>query len=280
MNMRELLRLRDVADTERTKFIRHQGDLGIVEKLRRQGLLREYERLQQGRNFQNCKYIVSFLGLPNRHARLFGVYRVAGMSPSGELPRQLVKEGVPPPRDGDVVLQLEDIPSFDDLKGRVVVAWNNPRTWHQWANGGEWEVVEILPRGYVRPFPGYLDFVLYYDELRELVEHPAANREWKTMLGGVAGVYLIVDNGTGDQYVGSASGRDGIWARWREYAKTGHGGNKLLRAKLDGDPSRVRHLRFAILRTLPKTLTHREVVRIEALYKKKLGSRAFGLNAN
>ena len=37
---------------------------------------------------------------------------------------------------------------------------------------------------------------------------------------------------------------------------------------------------FTILRTLPKSMTAGEVIEIEAAFKRKLGSRAFGLNAN
>ena len=48
------------------------------------------------------------------------------------------------------------------------------------------EVVQILPAGYVRPFPGYLDFVLTFDELREMVGHPKANRPPQLLLYNAA----------------------------------------------------------------------------------------------
>jgi hypothetical protein len=141
-------------------------------------------------------------------------------------------------------------------------------------------VIEVLPKGYVRAFPGYLDFVLKQQELREIVANPEANRTWHSMLSEVAGIYLIVDQRTGRQYVGSAYGASGILGRWSEYVRCGHGGNKQLIELMEEDPGCVDHFTFSLLRTLPRTLTKNEVIKIEGLYKNKLGSRAFGLNAN
>jgi hypothetical protein len=108
---------------------------------------------------------------------------------------------------------------------------------------------------------------------------PEANREWHTMLSSVAGVYLIMDTESGKQYVGSAYGKRGILGRWKEYATTGHGGNVLLKKILAQDSKAAKNFQFTILRTLPKTLTNKEVINYENLYKEKLGTRAFGLNS-
>lgn len=92
---------------------------------------------------------------------------------------------------------------------------------------------------------------------------------------------LLANNSTnGDQYVGSAYGEAGILGRWKSYATTRHGGNKRLKALLDSDPQRHVAFWFSILRTLPRSLTAKEVITIEEHYKKKLGTRAFGLNEN
>jgi hypothetical protein len=139
-------------------------------------------------------------------------------------------------------------------------------------------VIEILPKGYVREFPGFLDFVIPYDELVKIVDNPDAHGVWHNMLASVAGVYLIVDSQTGQQYVGSAYGKRGILGRWAEYAKNGHGGNKRLRELLNSSPGYARNFCFTVLQTLDKSLTDREVLEFEKQYKAKLGSRAFGLN--
>ena len=50
-------------------------------------------------------------------------------------------------------------------------------------------------------------------------------------------------------------GEGGIWARWREYAKSGHGGNALLRDLMLLDSSYPERFRFANLTNLPKTMS-------------------------
>ena len=121
---------------------------------------------------------------------------------------------------------LEKVPGYEDLEERIVIDWGkSTRSWHQWLSPKE--VVEVLPKGYTRPFPGYLDFILTYDELARLVTHHESNREWHIALSAMAGIYLILHPGTGAQYVGSAYGPQGILGRWRQYVSTGHGGNIL-----------------------------------------------------
>lgn len=85
---------------------------------------------------------------------------------------------------------------------------------------------------------------------------------------------------TGQQYIGSAYGGEGIWQRWSYYANTGTGGNRELIRLLETDPHYARHFRFSLLQSLPSNITQREIVRIEELYKEKFGSRAHGLNGN
>lgn len=138
----------------------------------------------------------------------------------------------------------------------------------------------MLPRGFIRPFPGYLDFILSHQELVQIFNHPESNREWHVALSGVAGIYLIVQSGTGAQYVGSAYGPKGILGRWEAYTINGHGGNERLRALHNVNPHVCREFRYSVLRTLPKSLTAKEVIAYENFYKTKLGTRAFGLNAN
>ena len=173
---------------------------------------------------------------------------------------------------------LERDPRFDDVAMRVVVNWGAPRAWQQ--RFRDREVLEVLPRGYVKEFPGYLDFVLNYSELVEIIEHPAANRKWHRSLRAVAGIYLLTDQSTGRQYIGSAYGAEGVLGRWRAYAAQPHGGNRHLRELLEQDPNQHRSFQFTLLRTLDKSMSKNEVLEVETTYKRKLGSRAFGLNAN
>ena len=127
-------------------------------------------------------------------------------------------------------------------------------------------------------FDDYLDFSLSYAELRELFASPDAHREWRARLEAVGGVYLILAEHTGEQYVGSASGSGGIWQRWRDYAQSGHGGNVKLQKLMDADSAYPNSFRFSILQVTPKTISRDALLKQEAMVMDKLGSRVHGLN--
>jgi hypothetical protein len=118
------------------------------------------------------------------------------------------------------------------------------------------------------------------DELIELYRNEEAHREWRSRLSAVAGVYLILAETTGKLYVGSATGAEGIWGRWREYAKTGHGNNELLKALIAADGEYPKAFRFSILQIVPKSMTREDVIEREARFKAKLGCLTHGLNLN
>lgn len=127
-------------------------------------------------------------------------------------------------------------------------------------------------------FMGFRDVALTMPQLRAM--YAASPEDWQTALSSVGGVYIIT-NAAGEHYVGSASGREGFWIRWRSYAETGHGGNRLLKQRLGTDPVNAsRNFGFAILETADSSATREEVIQREAHWKRVLGSRAFGLNLN
>jgi hypothetical protein len=129
-------------------------------------------------------------------------------------------------------------------------------------------------------FPGYYNFTLSYDQLTTMVKNPDSNREWQRMLSSVCGVYVLLDQRTGKQYVGSAYGAGGIWARWKSYVNSPSGGNALLKQLIERSPSGYKQFQFSVLRVLEPSATKDEVIDQEVCTKKKLGSRAFGLNSN
>jgi hypothetical protein len=278
MNIVELLSLRGLDTNTKIKLVRHQDKRYDVRDLYRKGYFDIYQSYQ-GRHVFECEYVVSFVGWESSQARFVGVYRVKGSKPASEVP---LPAGFPYPDfvvDGSIFYELEPVAGFDDLKDRIVIDWGkSPLAWHQWLT--EKEVIEILPKGYIANFPGYLDFVITYDELVGIINNPTAHKEWHLLLSAVAGVYLIVDSKTGLQYVGSAYGEDGILGRWAEYTRHPHGGNDKLKALIADDESYASNFRFTILHTLPKTLTKNEVIKYEVRYKEKLGTKAFGLNSN
>lgn len=115
--------------------------------------------------------------------------------------------------------ELNKISLLDDMIDRLVIDWGKSTiNWHQWfIEDKPKQIIEVLPNGYVKEFPGFDDLILTFEELSIIIKNPDANRVWHTMLASVAGVYLIVDTIDGRQYVGSAYGEKGILGRWGNY---------------------------------------------------------------
>ena len=260
--------------------MRHQSAHYDVNELMRNGWLEAYQGFQSRPVFDGCTHIISFQGKRGTEARFIGVFRV--------LSRQPVSDRYMPPGCPYVewleqcryFYVMERISGLEEIEGRIVVAWGlGGRAWHQKVRNKE--VVEVRRKGEVLPtFADYLEFTITHEELVSLVQHQEANRGWRAQLAAVAGVYLILAADSGDQYVGSAYGDLGIWGRWESYAKTGHGGNALLKALLQDDAAYPGAFRYSVLQVLPKTTTRTEVLGWEKRYKEKLGTRARGLNLN
>ncbi|MGY3861083.1 GIY-YIG nuclease family protein [Aeromonas lacus] len=251
---------------KRIKFVRHKDNRHEYRELiKDRDELLKYQAEQSKNVFKDCDYIFSFFGLESTKSLFIGIFKVNS-----------VKEV-----NNRFYYDLTEIDGVSDYKDRVVIEWGDAAiSWHQWVFENDKEVVEILPKGYLGNFPGLLNFVLDFNELKILSENTEANRDWFYHLSSVNGIYLILDKKTGNQYVGSAYGKNGIWQRWSAYARNGHGGNKSLMQLCDNDDKYCKNFQFTVLQTLPSNLSSTEVIGYEALYKKKLGTRVFGLNDN
>ncbi len=266
LTIQEILNLKtDIFKNSRVKLVRHKDNRAEYRELikDRDGLL-SYQKQQSKPVFHECDYIISFIGKERRRSILFGVFKVNGS----------VKRG------GKYYYELEELTEFEYLSNRAVIDWgSNAIAWHQWYDKQPKEVIQILPKGYLGDFPGLLNFVLDFNELKRLTENPEANEDWKNHMSSVNGIYLILDNKKGNQYIGSANGKGGIWQRWQEYAQTIHGGNKKL-IGLCKTKNYQNNFHYSILQTLPSNITQKEIIKIENLYKEKLGTKAHGLNDN
>lgn len=263
----------------RAKLVRHQSKKYDIQELIRKGWLDAYQQFQTRPIFKGLDCIVSFVGFDGTKARLIGVFGVQELIPPDE---RTIPYDCPYQEwlDDEYCYHLEKRPGFEFLENRLVIDWGRgSRSWSQWLT--DRHVLEILPEGQRLPvFKDYLDFTLTFDDLRFLVDHVDAHREWKARLSAVAGIYLILDTCTGNQYVGSAHGTEGIWGRWAQYATNGHGGNEALRKLTEANPAYSGCFTFSILQILPVTTSRKEVVELEQRLKVKLGTRATGLNLN
>lgn len=179
---------------------------------------------------------------------------------------------------------------LDGLEGRLVIRWPEPfvnwvRRKGGWPDGTdtEFEVVEIRAPGFVKPFPGYREVDVSWRELSSIYENADGNRRWREKLSSVSGVYLITDAGSdeGHLYVGAASGEDGVWGRWSDYvAHPYHGGNEGLARRLENESTNHHNWRFSLLEVMSTTTRSKEVLAAESRWKRRLGSRTYGLNQN
>jgi hypothetical protein len=176
-----------------------------------------------------------------------------------------------PGRQDLEAFDLEWLTEWDDLAGRILVRWGSPaatRSWSQWAQGSDKEVLELRISAASPPFPGFDAFTTTLDDLLTLPQ------SWREALGAVAGVYVLTCPDTGELYVGSAAGKEGFWQRWANYAAAGHGGNAILAKRGQ------RNYRVSILQIASTLMSSEDVLAMESRWKVKLGSRAHGLNAN
>ena len=175
--------------------------------------------------------------------------------------------------------KLEDSNLLESYKNRLVIEWGKSTV--SWVQSSiEKEITEIYPKGFVSLFPGWDKVHLSHKELTEIINNPNGNKDWYEYLSRHSGVYVIFDSLTGNQYVGSASGGKGIWSRWEGYVKTGHNGNKGLKALAKNNPDFANNFTYSLHHVFPKTVSKNDVLYYESLLKNKLGSRAYGLNEN
>jgi hypothetical protein len=232
---------------------------------------------------QRAKYVASFIRYRAGTGLFVGLYEMHGMR------RLSVEECLARPHHRELMAlgmsgfkatdQRDAVIEFDlrrtdwnaDWIGRLIVAWPPPdRAWYRWAHRNEFEVQAITEESALAPpMPSWDALVV---EWRELSLLPPT---WQAALSQWRGIYLIIDQSDGKQYVGSAYGAENMLQRWLGYAASGHGGNKLLRTR------NHTHFRFSILQRLSPDLDDATVIGIEGTWKERLNTRApNGLNEN
>lgn len=236
--------------------------------LRRKDLFTIYQSEQEKRYFSNVKYIVSFIGQEGNTARSVGVYKVLGRKQS-------------PHSEDEWILELKPVEAFASLETKLIIEWcSKANSWHQYYYNLKpvVRVEEGLPANAEVPiFTDYLDVNLSYPELEALITHP----DWIAKLQACHCIYAILDNSCGRLYVGSTYNYAGVYGRWNEYAKNGHGGDKDLEALIAKDPDYARNnFSWCILETLPLNISQTEATKRESIWKDKLGTRKHGYNNN
>lgn len=273
----------DKANVERIRLIRHKDsrkEKNIAGKIYENSLydiyLYEndafvtYQSEQLVKKFKNVDYLVSFIGEESTSSRFVGVYKNNG-----------ILQMLPDYKgEAHARFDIQEISGFELLKERVIIDWNNPVQWLQHYN--EMPVIRIdrgLMENNLPVFVRYEDVMLNYTQLKTIIN--SNNPEWKSRLESCNCIYLILDKSNGKQYVGSTYNTKGIWGRWSEYAKTGHGDDVELKKCIDSDHKYAeKNFQWCILETLPIKILQDQAIERESLYKRKLGTRIYGHNKN
>jgi hypothetical protein len=267
-----------VVDPKSVQLVRHQdrGPTGITPYQLMSENRSSFELYQsmQGREIFRRKLVASFVVAPTFETIFVDLYEVGTPQRNiSSLVCPLKTKTIEPDKRWVYPMAIDARLSYFSRK--LVIDWGEGyRSWVQRADRQDKTVLE-LRRNFAEPeFPGPLEF------RKRIEEIPTLFPAWKAALAHVKGVYLLVDQENGGQYVGSATGAEGFLGRWLAYARDGHGGNTLLKLRNHKDYV------VSILETAGSVMGRNEILGREAFWKEKLGSRAerlgdeFGLNAN
>lgn len=252
-------------NTKETPYFVWYGD-----KVSGENEFQHFQSLQSKPDKMNREYIASFVVTPSDETLFVGIYKnlgSLGLAPEGTTCPVNAKLGM-----GTELYQLEKTSFLSELEGRLVIYWDLAAT-RNWGHRGEGDspkyVLEIKKDASEQVFPGFHNFVWSINQLHKM---PFS---WREKLSGMQGVYLLVCQDEGRQYVGSASGDEGFYSRWESYFKTGDGGNLGMRKhKTSG-------YQVSILEVASSSDTPDDILKKESSWKNKLMTKFFnGLNEN
>ena len=236
------------------------------------GKFKDYQDLQTKKNF-NKPNILSLIHLQGDDWLFAGVWKVLGI------------ENEKYKREGKqfIKYKTKELNGLEHLTGRAIINFEkNFRA--SYLIGKKYEdklyIKELKEkRMSVGDFPGYNSVRLLYNLLKVIINQD--NPSWKGALSSVAGIYLITDINKGMHYVGSAYGGDGLWQRWANYVKNGHGHNKDLKSLINSKgKDYALNFQFSILEICDLNASEELVIKRENHWKEVLKSREFGLNKN
>jgi hypothetical protein len=266
-------------DPAKVKLIRHALTDKEFRSCYEKNMVLEYTQHQRRDFSKGYDYWCVFISGKGTLAKFYACYKVEGSVPDTA---DVMPSGYPHPESfqgNGAYFDLTHVDLLKDYEGRLTIDWgNSARMWHQ--KGTTEKPIIAIQSDEKKVFSGFENVILAYDELKEILENPLVYEAWHTALSSVNAIYLIVDRETGQQYVGSAYGKDGLLGRWSCYVDSLHGNNKKMKELLLAHPDRYHQFQFSILQILPKTVTDDEAIHTECLYKKKLQSIQFGLNDN
>lgn len=230
------------------------------------------------KSMRKARYIAPFIAMGGDSAIFVGLYAMNGYATktrkqllaSADV-RALIDLGMREPHRQ--VTHWHDLVRTDHLapfRFSLTIRWPGATVaWVRWAHRNVFEILPLPVAEDIRAdMPDWDELDLSWGELKNLPP------SWGARLAEWRGIYRIFDTTTKQAYVGAAYGKNNLLGRWLNYAKRGHGGNKLLRGR---DPSKFR---FTILQRVSPDMEASDVQDLEASWKRRLHTREYGLNEN
>lgn len=215
-----------------------------------------------------ASYWASFVAAPGNETLFVGLYRVEASINVTESHQSPVLGAAVEALITDLY-SLTRLDQLSEYSGLLYIDWGDgARSWVQRADNQNKRIVEVRREIKEPDFPGYANFIA---QLSEVENFPGA---WAAALSAVRGIYLLTCPRTHEQYVGAATGVGGFWARWLQYARSGHGDNVALKSRDRSD------YRISILEVAGSSASTDDILAMEARWKAKLQSREMGLNRN
>lgn len=192
------------------------------------------------------------------------------------------------------VAEGERLFEYEPFFGRLIVNWTNKPQKFFYVDVNivdSVEVLEIIPHLFLEredDFVGFGNVCKSYKELKRIIN----SRDWKEALSSVYGVYVITDRKTGELYIGSAYGENGIYGRWIVYLESGYDKdeketgeypNKKLRelVKREGLEYILENFQYSILEVFPKNELGKDLaLKRESYWKEVFQTRLCGYNDN
>lgn len=240
-----------------------------------------YQQTQTPRvekQLSRAKYVAAFFGHESDKAAFVGLYEkkkestiTAEQLRRKPEHRELLKYAHDDSGPERLWFDLELTDMYAQWKGKLIIQWPRPaRVWSRWANSNHFPVDAILHESvFSGALPNWREMVFSWSDLQVIPQR------WIDVLSRWRGVYYIWDSRDRRGYVGSATGAEGLYQRWIDYAKRGHGGNKLLKLR------KPKTFQFSILEWAAPDMEDAEILERERMWKARLHTRApHGLNDN
>jgi hypothetical protein len=293
MNLNDLFRLKDI-DPQHVLVLRHRPRELQLNKIlpllaaEEPNLFNAYQQSQSEKVEQamtHAQYIASFIGHEPGKALFVGLYLVKGSKLITREQFWEISENIKlkslgmngfteeSPRSSCLWFDLMLTDFYPYWKGKLVIRWPGLElAWFRWAHKpkNEMPVLAILEECALEAAMPIWDEIQFSWEQLDVLPSRLKSKleEWR-------GIYYIFDISDGKGYVGSAYSKDNIYGRWKYYAKSGHGGNRLLKQR---DPH---NFRFSILQRVSPDMDCDDVIGLETSWKRRLHTRnPYGLNDN